>query len=330
MLRRRGVAAAPGGRLRPDEVRTYAQEFYRYSAPLFAYALLGLVVALLDRWLLQYVAGAADQGFFTLAFQIATICFLFTGALTPLLMREFARAHAAGDVAGMRELFLRYVPLLYSVSAYFAVFAAVEAERIVLVIGGEAFRGAALPVALMALYPIHQTYGQLSGSLFYATGRTRLYSVIGMGLSLASLPLTLWLLGPARLGALDLGATGLAAKMIAIQFVGVQVQLWFNARMLRTPFLSLLAHQAVAVAALAAVAWLAARVTGALTPRPLAAVVVSGVLYTAGVAALAWAAPGVLGTDRASVRGLVGEVRARAGRGRTGGAGEEPPGGAGG
>lgn len=92
ILRDNGIPLLPGKKLTRPKVIAYTKEFYTYSAPLLVYALVGLVVGIFDRWLLQKFAGSAQQGFYGLSYRIGTICFLFTSALTPLFMREFSVA----------------------------------------------------------------------------------------------------------------------------------------------------------------------------------------------------------------------------------------------
>ena len=99
-------------------------------------------------------------------YQIGSLCFLFTGAMTPLFTRELSIAFSNGDLPRMAELFRRYIPMLYSIAAFFSCFIAVQADKVVYIFGGNKFEGAATAVTIMAFYPLHQTYGQLSGSVF--------------------------------------------------------------------------------------------------------------------------------------------------------------------
>src|SRR5262249_22305618 len=86
---------------------SYGREFWTYSHPLFLSALIGVVTGIADRWILQTQAGAVQQGFYGLAYQVGAACFLFTSAMTQLLMREFASAWGRSDVERMRDMFRR-------------------------------------------------------------------------------------------------------------------------------------------------------------------------------------------------------------------------------
>jgi len=280
------------------QVRSHLSEFYHYCHPLFSYALVGLVVGILDRYLLQLFGGSIQQGFFGLSFQIGLVCFMFTSAMTPLFTREQAIHHGQGDLAAMARIFRRYIPLLYMVSAYFGSFILIQAPKVTWLFGGEAFQGAAVPMSIMAIYPVHQTYGQLSGAVFLATGRTDLYRNIGIVTALLGLPMTYFLLAPQQHFGMGAGAVGLAVKMILLQFIAVNVQLFFNCRFLKLSFWYFLGHQVLGLGILIALAW-AARAGVEVIPffreRILADFFLSGVIYSLLALALFFIRPELFG-----------------------------------
>ncbi len=257
VMEHKGYSLRQRWKLSLNKIKTYTKEFYDYSHPLFVYALVGLNVGILDRWLLQMFSGSVEQGFYGLSYRIGAICFLFTSAMTPLIMREFAIAFDKKDIQEMSRLFRRYIPMLYAIAAFFACFIAVESSKVTFIMGGEKFQQASFTVMIMALYPIHQTYGQLSASVFYATGQTKLYRNIGTAVALIGLPVTYFLIAPGDKMGLDAGANGLAIKMVVLQLIGVNVQLYFNAKFLGLRFYRYLAHQFVCVGCLLGVATIA-------------------------------------------------------------------------
>jgi O-antigen/teichoic acid export membrane protein len=216
------------------EARGYLREFYDFSHPLFLYALVSLVTGLLDRWLLQVFGGSVEQGFYGLSYQIGVLCFLCTSAMTPLLTREFAIAFGARDLAQMARLFRRYIPLLYGIAAYFGCFLAVQADKVIYLMGGKHFQGAQLAVAIMVFYPIHQTYGQLAGR-YLRHRETARYRNIGITFMLLGLPLSYLLLAPERMLGLNARPPGWR-KMVLLQILVVNVQLYFNSRLLTLRF----------------------------------------------------------------------------------------------
>jgi O-antigen/teichoic acid export membrane protein len=240
-----------------NQIKMYSKEFYQYSHPLFIYALVGLIAGIFDRWILQVFGGSIEQGYFGLAYQIGAGCFIFTSAMTPLLMREFAIAFDKRDLNLMAALFRRYIPMFYAIAAYLSCFILVQADKVVYFVGGEKFSGAVVPLMVMALYPMFQTYGQLSGSVFYATGQTALYRNIGVIILILGLPVTYFLIAPHAALGLDTGATGLGIKMVFVQVLGVNVMLYYNAKVLNLQFWRYIGHQVLSLAGLLAMAFIA-------------------------------------------------------------------------
>lgn len=213
-------------------------EFIHFCSPLVVFNIIGIGAGVFDIWLLQKLGGSIQSGFYGLAYSIAAMCFLFTSAMTPIITREFAKSHEEHDIENIKKLFNRYIPMLYSVSAYFAVFIAFQSEKLIEIFTDEKFKDASIVLMVMAFYPIHQTYGQLSGSLFFATNKTHLYKNIGLVSSFIGVVLTLIFLYVLKLEAL-----GLACKMVLVQIISVTIQLYFNCKFLNISMRYFLKHQ---------------------------------------------------------------------------------------
>jgi len=307
IIEKQGVSFRQSWRLSRKQLKSYVHEFYTYSHPLFTYSLIGLFIGIFDRWVLQFFSGSVQQGFFSLSYQIGAGCFLFTSAMTPLIMREFSIAFGDKDLSRMASLFRRYIPLLYSITAYFACFVAMQAGKVTHIFGGAQFHEATIVVAIMSFFPIHQTYGQLSGSIFFAADQTRLYRNIGIIFMLASLPVTFFLIAPVQMMGLGTGATGLAVKLVLFQFITVNVMLYFNAKLLHLNFLRYFGHQIVSVAALAGIAFISVTLlnhVSLLESRAIASFILSGILYTILVVCLILLFPPIFGITRADIFSL--------------------------
>lgn len=301
-------------RLSGDQFKRYAREFYHYSHPLFTYSVVGLFSGILGRWLLQVFSGSVEQGFFGFSAQIGAMCFLCANSMTPLLLREFSIAHDRQDLAGMAVMFRKYVPFLYSVTAYFSCFVALHSDMMIRVFGGASYVPAGTAVILMSLFPIHSAYGQMSGSMFLASGRTDIFRNIGIAGMLGGLMLGYFLLAPAESGGLHLGATGLALQTFVTQFLCVNVQLYMNAKYLRLPFLRYLGHQFASVAVLLALAWFSRRAAEGLAGPAapwFAGFILAGVAYTGAVVLVAWLSPRLFGLSSAQVASFSGWLRQR-------------------
>jgi len=288
IIHRNGYPFQLNWRLTKGQWQGYGSEFLKFCLPLVLFSGFATLQAILERWMLQKYSGSAEQGFYGIALQISSICFLCTSAIVPLLAREYSVSYAKNDIYEMKRLFLRFVPMLYTITAYFGCFLAVESRAVMHLFGGRSYSAAVLPIAVMCFYPLHQTYGQLNASLFFATGRTTAYSNIGILIVLISIPLTFFLIGPREYGALNGGAAGLAAKMVAIQLLSTNAQLMYLARLLKLPFLKLLGHQVVIVLLFVPMALTASYASEvALSGRTvLEQFLFSGILYTMAILAL--------------------------------------------
>jgi O-antigen/teichoic acid export membrane protein len=275
------------------EIRGYTREFYSYCSPLFVLALGGLVLGIFDRWILQRYAGSVQQGFFAFSYQLGAACFIFTVSMTPLITRDFSISFAKKDMEGMARAFRRYIPLFYAISAFLCCFLSVQAGNIISIFGGKSYAQALLAIQIMAFYPIHQTYGQLSGAVFYATGQTRLYRNIGLLFGIIGIPLTIFLLNPTF--GINAGAAGLAVKMVVLQFIAVNIQLYFNARLLKLPFLKYIAHQVLSIGVLFSLSLLCAILINIATLNTLIRFLSEGILYALLVGIVVYFWPALFG-----------------------------------
>ncbi len=298
VMERKGYSLRRNWKLSYVNVKKYITEFYLYSHPLFIISFMALIVGILDRWLLQYYGGSVQQGFFGISYKIGAICFLFSSAMTSLITREFAISFENSDILGMAHLFRRYVPVLYCVAAYFGCFTAMQADKVVQIVGGNGFSSAYVVVMIMAFFPINQTLGQLVNSVFYATGQTRLYRNIGIFFSLISLPTIYFLIAPKEKMGLNLGATGLAIKMVGLQFIAVNVRLFFSTRFLRLRLWKYIVHQLGVVSTFLLLAYVSSNgidwMLGA-PDRVVAGFICSGVVYSGLVAGIVMVFPIFLG-----------------------------------
>jgi len=75
----------------------------------------------------------------------------------------------------------------------------------------------------MLFYPIHQSIGQILGTLFMATERNKQYVIVQIVYCIFGIGLTYFLVGSSHmiLLTLNLGAVGMAIKMVILQFATV-------------------------------------------------------------------------------------------------------------
>jgi O-antigen/teichoic acid export membrane protein len=223
--------------------------------------------------------GSGEQGLYSLSFKVGALCFLFTRSLTPLFHREISRAYSKNSPDEMRRLFLRFVPMFYSIAVCISAFFFFQSDKISVIIGGESFKGAAVPVALMSLFPIHQTYGQLNSAVYFATGRTKLYRNIGLVNNVIGLLVAYLFLAPKTQWGLDLGSTGLALKMVLVQIMGQNIRLWFNTKLLKISYIRMLGHQFISVFIIGGAAGLATLVSNNIVENIVLSLLIAGLIY---------------------------------------------------
>ena len=248
VLSRNNALVFPKIKLSKQDINFYIKGFYGYSHPLILLSLIIFISSMLDIWLLQKVSGSIQQGFYGLAHKIAAICFIFASSITSIIIREYSVLYGKKDIAGMKIIFQKYIPSIYSLIAFISVFISVNSFDVFNLFGGAEFTEGFLVMMVMAIYPIHQTYGQLSGSVFYATGRTKEFRNISLTTIPFGMLLSLFLILPTKYGGLNLGALGLVIKMVFMQLITVNIQLMKNANLLNFSFYKFLFHQFYVIA----------------------------------------------------------------------------------
>lgn len=319
IMRREGYLLGQGMTIAFDRAKKYIKEFYAYSHPLFFCYLIGMVVNIFDRWLLQAFGGSIQQGFFGFSFQISALCFIFAGALTPLLVREFSISHAKQDLKEMGRVFQRYIPVLLFSTTFLTCFIAAQSGNIVAIMGGDKYKDSAWPLFIMAFYPIYQVFGQACGSVFLAMGETKSYSNISILFMLLGIPATYFLIAPRALYGLDAGATGLALKMILLQGLGVNALLYGTAKALKFSFRKYIFAQGTTIAALLTLAFAASfaavRFTGFFRNN-FVNFFSAGLAYTAMAAAVLYFFPGIFALRKSDIDSAIEAGMKKLGRGR--------------
>jgi O-antigen/teichoic acid export membrane protein len=292
--------------LTAEHARHYARESYAYSHPLFVSALIGMLASIFDMWLLQVFSGSTEQGFFGLSSQIGALCFLFTGAMTPLLMREFSIVHAENDTGRMKALFEKYIPLLFSIAAFFSCFVSINADKVIHIFGGQQYSAAFWAVTVMAFYPIHQTYGQLVASAYFAMGKTALYRNIGIFVNAVGVPVSFFLIASPKYLGFGAGAMGLAVKMVAINIISVNMLLFYIAKPIGITFIRYLRHQALCIGFMILTAAVTASIVNPLTKdNIIMGFLVSGVVYTLATGVFVMRVPSAVGLKKEDIQKIL-------------------------
>jgi O-antigen/teichoic acid export membrane protein len=181
---------------------------------------------MVDRWLLQRYGGASQQGFYQVAAQLSTISLLATSSMLNIFWKEIAEANERGAHERVAGMYRKTTQSLIFVAAFVTCFLVPWSETLVDTLLGSAFHSAWPVLALMLFYPIHQTVGQINGTLFMATGSNSVYmklTVIGL---IVSIPVSYVMIGPST----GWAEIGMAVKIVGLNFIFVNIQSWVIVR----------------------------------------------------------------------------------------------------
>lgn len=206
--------------------------YFRYCLPLIPYSWASFAYEFADRWLLQKYGGGVEQAYYAVGAQFSSIALLATTSILRIFWKEIAEAHHRGDHERTGMLYQKVSRLLYLVGAIIAGFFIPWSEDLLRVILGVAYAGGATTLAIMFLFPVHQSMGQIGGTMLFATERVSIQVVIGIFFMIASIGASYLVLAPgdAIIPGLGLASEGLALKMVAMQIISVNVIAFIIAR----------------------------------------------------------------------------------------------------
>jgi O-antigen/teichoic acid export membrane protein len=236
-----------------DTAKFIFSEFWQYCRPLILYSWLGFVYEFADRWLLQTYAGSVQQAYYAVAFQFGAIAAIATSSILNIFWKEIAEAHHQNNRERVAMLYRRVTRGLFFVAAAGAGFLVPWAEDILRITLGAAYVGGTSTLMLMFFYPMHQSMGQIGGTMAYASGRVALQVKIGIAFMASSIVVSYYVMAGAEapLPGLDLGSQGLAGKMVVMQILSVNALAFYLSRSLGIKF-DWLFQPAAALACLAA------------------------------------------------------------------------------
>lgn len=293
-----GEAEADNGSREP-----VLRKFLSYCAPLIPYAWVGFAYEFADRWLLQNYGGSVEQAYYQVGARFATISLVATTSILRIFWKEIAEAEYRHDHERAAVLFRKVSRSLFLMGAVIAGFLIPWTEDLLLLLLGSAYAGGALTLSIMLIYPVHQSLGQICGTMLYATERVWFLVTSGIVYSFVSIVVTYLLLA-----VLGLEAEGLAIKMVALQLIQVNVLIFIVSRIWKRRFDWI--YQPVSLAILIAFGWLVYVIAGAVMGNVVSIIVkmlFAGFIYMLLTAGLVYSQPWLAGMERA-------ELMANAGR----------------
>jgi O-antigen/teichoic acid export membrane protein len=292
-----------------DTPKSVVKEFWRYCLPFIPYAWLGFAHDLADRWMLQHWGGSSEQAYYAVAQQFAAVALLATTSILRIFWKEIAEAQHQGDTVKVEQLYLKVSRGLFFVGSVVAGGLIPWSEEIISVILGEAYIAGSMTLIIMFFYPVHQSMGQIGGTMLYATEKTRVQVILGLTLMVAGLAVVYFMLAPETMTVpgLGLASQGLAIKMVVLQLIGVNIQAYVIARMFGWRYDWF--YQVAGLSLVIALGYLAKVVTSpALSDFFVIQFVASGVVYLMMIGGLIYFLPWLAGLDRKEVAGYYGTV----------------------
>jgi O-antigen/teichoic acid export membrane protein len=197
--------------------------FIIYCRPYIFLVLFTFISQLFERWILHYNGGSDQQAYFSIASQYGGIILLVTTSILQILWKEFAQAAHEKNLIKIHDLYSRSTRLafFFGVVSFGAILPWVD-DLIELLLGKSYLPGK-MSIMIMLFYPIHQSIGQILGTLFMATERNKQYVIVQIVYCIFGIGLTYFLVGSSHmiLLTLNLGAVGMAIKMVILQFATV-------------------------------------------------------------------------------------------------------------
>ncbi len=300
----------------PAEPERSAREMFRdywdYCKPMLLLALVGFAYDFSNKWMLQRFGGSAQQGYFQIANQFAAVSLLATTSVLNVFWKEIAHAWEMQNLARVEMLYQRVSRGLVMLGAIVSGLLLPWSEQIVTVTLGAAYSQAWPVLAIMLLYPIHQSMGQIGGTMLLASGQTRNYMLVSVSTMLVSIPLTYYILAPTTgmlLPGLDMGAIGMACLMVVLGIVSVNIQAWVIARsggwkldwLFQVVGIPLMIAIGGIAKMLAVAVWPieTVNITGLIVP-----VTIAISIYLGMAAALIWWLPWLIGTSRGEIESV--------------------------
>ncbi len=278
------------------------QEFWVYCWPFLPYAFIGFAHDFIDRWMLQHWGGSIQQAYFSVAQQFAAVALLATTSFLRIFWKEIAEAQHIGDFKKIERLFKMVSFGLFLIGALVSGGLLPWAKEIVTFLLGSAFTSGSFTLMLMFLYPVHQSLGQIGGTILYATENGKLQVRLGVVFLISNILFSYILLAPnaMKIPGFEMGSLGLSLKMVVMQIVNVNIMYWFIAKKFNWKFEW--KFQYIILAFTVLFGWISKlAITTIFAVNPIIMLILSLILYSLICFSLLYYSPSILGEEYHSI-----------------------------
>jgi len=302
--------------IKSKDFTSYFNDFNEFCYPLIPYTIIGFLYTFADYWLLQRYGGSIQQGYYAIGYRFSTIVLIATTSILQVFWKEISEAYSNKNIERVRLLYSSISKSFFFGGMVISSFVIPYSRQIIDLFLGFSYRDAWLPLSLMFFYPVHQSMGQITGTMLFAMGKTKTASYIGIFFMLISILFAYIILAPksAIVPGFQMGATGLAIKMIVCQIMGVNISAFFVARYIHISFDWIHQIKVLCLLPISLISKLFSNylfISTSIQYNTILSMIISGILYLLSIAVLIYYFPLITGLDRIQIKQGLFWLRAR-------------------
>lgn len=151
-----------------NEVSSYKN----YIMPLvFSLAIVQLG-AIFDRWILQTNSGSIEQGYFGIAYRIATIATILSASIVNIFWKEVSSLLKSNKKVEALNLLVKWHDYVFTIVFFGCLYIFINADKIILLTYGDEYIDSIYALRVMAFYPMLQTSVHLLSTYLYSEALT--------------------------------------------------------------------------------------------------------------------------------------------------------------
>jgi len=204
------------------------KKYLNYCLPIIPIVIISFLSEFLERWMLQNWSGSEQQAFYGIGLQYSALLIIPTGAVLRIFWKEISELNIEQKFDEMNEVFHSFVYILFFIGVLILGFFIFWLENLLDFFIGEKYANALLPMTILMFYPITQSMGQLGLSFLLAVKKSKVYSTFQSIFQTLGLIFAFFLISPSDLFyGLDMGASGLAIKTVLVNFLLVNILIYY-------------------------------------------------------------------------------------------------------
>lgn len=219
----------------------YAKEYWNFCSSLVLAGIFAQIVVIIMNWALMRWSGAGEQALFGAAWQFNLLLSYIFSPYAEVMKREFAVLQTDSEV--LAKHFHFSLKLIFWLTAFPAIFIATFSDWILPLIYGDKYSNATLVTVIIMFYTIYQAWGQLTGSFFIATEKTKANAIIGIVGQILTLVFVFLFQIPNFIWKESLGSTGIALNYFIVNIICVTISISYISNYLKKSILSNLSVQ---------------------------------------------------------------------------------------